>query len=162
MHEPDKIWNHFKGLRPVQKYNEENRYVLRMGTFTAEVLDNFNFNADLIIDEQTLTHKGSVRQGPLEDLLPEWLADHTNKIQNLHIKFESYERLKFVFMYLYTRFDYPIHILFDEFANWGLKGSKREFTSHNIKALFEWCSENERQPRIETRNSKQGAVIKII
>lgn len=162
MHEADKIWNHFKGLRPVQKYNEDNRYTLRMGTFSDNVVEQINFKADIIIDEQELEHKGKIYQGALEDLLPEWLADHTIKIKTIHIKFNSYERLKFIFMYLYTRFDYPIEILFDEFANWELKGSKREFTSHNIKALFEWANENDKQLEIVQRDHRQGAVVKVI
>lgn len=162
MHEPDKIWNHFKGLRPVQKYSEDNRYVLRMGTFTAEIVDEFEFDADLIIDGKILEHKGSVQQGEIEDLLPEWLADHTDRIHKLHIRSASYEKLKFVFMYLYTRFEYPVQILFDEFANWGLKGSKREFTDHNIKAMFEWCNENNKVPSIVARDNNEGAVIEII
>lgn len=162
MHEPDKIWNHFKGLRPVQKYNEKNRYCLRMGTFTADVVEQLDCTPDLIIDQHTLEYENKVEEGVLEDLLPEWLADRTNKIRNIHIKFNSYERLKFVFMYLYTRFEYPIQILFDEFANWELKGSKREFTNHNIKALFEWSNENDKQLEIVQRDHKQGAVIKII
>jgi hypothetical protein len=162
MHEADKIWNHFKGLRPVQKYNQDNRYTLRMGTFTDNVVEQIEFKADLVIDEEKLEHDGKIYQGVLEDLLPEWLADHTNKIKKIHIKFNSCERLKFIFMYLYTRFEYPIQILFDEFANWELKGSKREFTNHNIKALFEWSNENDKQLEIVQRDHKQGAVVEII
>lgn len=161
MQEPDKIWNHFKGLRPVQKYNDDNKLMLRMGVFVADTVNEFNFTPDLSINQNTLKYKNKIFEGALEDLLPEWLADNTDKIGSIHIEFESYEKLKFVFMYLYTRFEYPIQIRFDEFANWELKGSKREFANHNIKALLEWCNENKRNVSIDVRNHKQGAIVKI-
>lgn len=161
MHEPDKIWNHFKGLRPVQKYNERDRYCLRMGTFTAEAKDRIEFDPDIVIDVHSLNFKNETSEGELEDLLPEWLADHTDRIKNLHIRFESYDRLKFVLMYVTSRFDYPVNIYFDEFANWELKGSKREFTDHNIKALFEWAEQNKMNIEIIQRNHQQSAVITI-
>lgn len=161
MQEADKIWNHFKGLRPVQKYSEENRYMLRMGTFTARVSDQIEFKADLTIDVNSLEFNEKEYKGALEDLLPEWLADYTNKIKKLHIKSASYETLKFVLMYLYTRFDYPIEILFNEFANWGLKGSKREWEQHNIRALLEWANENQKGVEIIQRNHDESALLLI-
>ena len=162
MHEADKIWNHFKGLRPVQKYNEANRYTLRMGTFVADVYDRIDYTSDLIINENSIEFNGRTYTGVLEDLLPEWLGRYSDKIKKLKITADSYETVKLIFTYMYTRFDYPVHILFDEFANWGLKGSKREFTERNIKALFEWANENMKEVIITQRDNQQSAVIKII
>lgn len=161
MQDPDKIWNHFKGLRSVQKYNDRDRYCLRMGTFTAQLKDEIDFDSDIVIDENSLNFKNKITEGELEDLLPEWLADHTDRIKNLHIKLKSYERLKLVLMYIDRRFDYPVNIYFDEFANWELKGSKREFVDHNIKALFEWAEQNSTNLEIIQRNHRQSAVITI-